>query len=396
LTCELVRRGHSVTLFASGDSTTAGDLTAIVPRSLRANANGLTDHAAWQLYAIGRMVERLREFDVVHSHLDYLCFPSLRGAGAPLLTTLHGRLDLDGLREIYGHYREFPLVSISDSQRDPLPDANWIATVHHGLPLQSYVVGPGDGDYFVFLGRISPEKRPHVAIQAARRAGVRLVIAAKVDVVDRAYFETTIAPLLEDPLIEFIGEVDEVDKADLLGNARGLLFPILWPEPFGLAMTEAMAYGTPVITRRCGSTPEVVDHGRVGYVCDDDDEIVAALRRIDRIDRSACRRWVEERFSVERMADRYEELYRRIAEAARRRLPKLRLLHNGHAHVPLATRDLDGHVAGVAAQQKIDGPRADAQVTDPQLLEKRRQYRRGEEHTLAPAVDAESEAGLKQ
>lgn len=314
LTEELMRRGHEVTLFASGDSRTAAKLVPVTERALRLKASQLVDHSAWHQVLMGMLQEQRDEFDVIHSHLDHVQFASLREAANHVVTTLHGRLDIDGLQRVYEFFSNFPLVSISDAQREPLPNANWIATIHHGLPLQEYKPGPGSGDYFVFLGRIAPEKRPDTAIKVARKAGVRLVIAAKVDPVDEAYYEQVVEPLLLGSSVEFIGEVDEETKAELLRDACGLLFPILWPEPFGLAMIEAMAFGTPVITRRCGSTPEVVAHGHVGYVCDDDDELVEAVKKVEALDRADCRRWVEEHFSVERMASEYERIYAAVLE----------------------------------------------------------------------------------
>jgi glycosyltransferase involved in cell wall biosynthesis len=320
LTTELRGRGHEITLFASGDSQTEATVVPVRPKALRLDAPPRFDGAAWALVGALAVLDRLDEFDVVHNHLDFAPLAVLQGASSltPVLTTLHGRLDIDGLLPLSRRLARFPLVSISDAQRSALPEASWAATVYHGLPMDEYVPGPGRGDYFLFLGRISAEKRPHVAIHAARRAGVRLVIAAKVDEVDRDYFETEVVPLLGYPGIDFVGEVDEAGKARLLRDARGLLFPILWPEPFGLVMVESMAFGTPVITRRCGSTPEVVSHGRTGFVCDDDDALQAAIRGIDRIDRAACRRWVESRFSVGRMAAQYEAIYERLIESSGR------------------------------------------------------------------------------
>jgi glycosyltransferase involved in cell wall biosynthesis len=227
-----------------------------------------------------------------------------------------------------------------------MPDANWVATIHHGLPLDDYPVGSGNEDYFVFLGRISPEKRPHVAIEAARRVGVRLVIAAKVDRADQRYFDEAVKPLLSHPRIEFIGEIREEEKPELLGRARALLFPILWPEPFGLAMIESMACGTPVITRRCGSTPEVVLDGKSGYLCDDDDEIAKAMSWIDRIDRSDCRRWVEDRFGAARMAGDYEALFERLVSEDARRSPAS--LHDDDVNGAFASDHLNPHVPRVA------------------------------------------------
>ncbi len=235
-----------------------------------------------------------------------------RGVITPVVTTLHGRLDRNDVQQLLANDR-IPAVSISYAQRDAVPSAFWAANVYHGLPLDCYRPGPGDGEYVVFLGRMSPEKRPHVAIDIARRAGVRLVIAAKVDAADRRYFEEVVRPRLSDPLVDFVGEVDEQAKGRLLRHARALLFPILWPEPFGLAMAEALAHGTPVITRRCGSTPEVMAHGRVGYVCDDDESLVEAVMQVGRLDRVDCRRWAEAQFSVERMTADYERVYEALA-----------------------------------------------------------------------------------
>ena len=310
---ELVQRGHDVTLFASGDSRTSARLVPVVERALRLNSGGLVDPVAMHVAAAEMVRLRAGEFDVIHAHIDALSFPALRGAAAPMVTTLHGRLDIDGLGLLYEAFPDQPVVAISEAQRSQRPEAGWVATVHHGLPIDACPVGAGLGDYLLFLGRISPEKRPDVAIRAARRAGARLVIAAKVDPVDRRYFSDAVEPLLRGPGVEFIGEVDDRAKVALLRDARALLFPIEWPEPFGLVMIESMACGTPVITRRCGSVPEVIADGRTGFVCDDDDALVPAIARVGEIDRGACRRWVEDRFSVTRMAIDYERVYRRLA-----------------------------------------------------------------------------------
>jgi glycosyltransferase involved in cell wall biosynthesis len=285
----------------------------VVERAL--DRGGGADSVMAHVLEIGAVQRRLAEFDVLHSHIDYLAFPAFRDSDPPLVTTLHGRLDIDGLAPIVRHFWQRPLVSISDSQRAPLSAANWVATVHHGLPLADYPFGDGRGDYLLFLGRMSPEKRPDVAIDAARRAGARLVLAAKVDPVDREYFDTVVRPLLVEPGIEFIGEADQMGKLALLRDARALLFPILWPEPFGLVMIEAMACGTPVIARRCGSVDAV------GRICDDDDALVKAIEEIGAIDRARCRRWVEQWFSVERMATSYERIYRRLASGRKDRAP---------------------------------------------------------------------------
>jgi glycosyltransferase involved in cell wall biosynthesis len=313
LTETLVAHGHDVTLFASGDSRTRARLVPVVPTALRLGGADLP--LAAQVLQVGIVQSMGASFDVVHVHADLVHLPALGARQPPVLTTMHGRLDIPGVAAVLRHFRSHPLVSISHAQRAPVPDAAWIATVHHGLPLDNLPLGAGAGDYVVFLGRMSPEKRPDVAIRLARRAGIRLVLAAKVESIDEEYFESRVRPLLKEPGIEWIGEVDEQQKVGLLGAARALLFPILWPEPFGLAMIEAMACGTPVITRRCGATPEVVADGRTGFVCDDDDGVVRALARLDRIDRAACRRWVEERFSAERMTRDYEAVYARLTGA---------------------------------------------------------------------------------
>ena len=315
LTEELVSRGHDVTLFAAGTSRTSATLVPVVERPIRRGGERY-DPLAWHCLQAGQARARAGEFDVVHLHLEVLGLAACRGPTTPMLSTMHGRLDGPGCAELLAHHDDHPLVSISRSQRAPVETATWAANIYHGLPLDGYAAGPGDGGYFVFLGRMSPEKRPHAAIDTAVRAGVRLILAAKVGHDDRPYFEEVVRPRLAHPLIEFVGEVDEAAKVDLLRRAVALLFPILWPEPFGLAMVEALACGTPVITRRCGSTPEIVTHGRDGFICDDDEAVVEAIRRIEGLDRAACRRSVEERFSVERMTADYERLYRTLTERA--------------------------------------------------------------------------------
>ena len=309
LTEELVRRGHDVTLFASGDSYTAAELVPVVPRAER--PGGDAGPLAARILQLGMVARRARRFDVVHSHIDVFGLPGLDGL--PALSTLHGRLDVGLYGPILRTFAHQPVVSISDAQRDPVPDAGWIGTVYHGLPIEEYPFTPEPSDYFAFVGRMSPEKRPDVAIDIARRAGVRLLLAAKVDRVDREYFDTVVRPRLREPGIEYVGELGEHDKIELVRRARALLFPILWPEPFGLVMIEALACGTPVLTRRCGSTPEVVADGEVGFVCDDDAELLCAVEAVDRIDRRRCREHVVRRFDVARMARDYEALYARIA-----------------------------------------------------------------------------------
>ena len=257
---------------------------------------------------------RRHEFDILHFHVDLIHFPFFADHAARTVTTLHGRLDLKDLTEAYGRWSQFPLVSISDDQRKPLPDANWRATIPHGLDesVYEFTDRPRDDPYLAFLGRISPEKRPDRAIAIAKRSGMRLKVAAKVDAADRAYFHAVIEPLLDDPLIEFVGEIGDAQKSEFLGNAAALLFPIDWPEPFGLVMIEAMACGTPVIAWRCGSVPEVVDHGQSGFIVDSEDEAVAAIGQLGTIDRRGVRKLFERRFSANVMAKNYLKLYWRL------------------------------------------------------------------------------------
>jgi glycosyltransferase involved in cell wall biosynthesis len=323
LTEELVALGHEVTLFASGDSRTAARLDAVVPRALRLDSS-VRDYVAPHILMLSRLQERLREFDIVHFHIDQLQLPMMRGAGVPFLTTLHGRLDLPEIAPLFRAYLEAPFVSISDAQRRPLPFANWAGTVHHGLPPGLLPFSPRDRGYLTFLGRISPEKGPDAAIRIARAAGLPLRIAAKVDNVDRAYFETVIRPMLDAPGVEFVGEITEAEKAEFLGGAAALLFPIQWPEPFGLVMIEAMACGTPVVAFHRGSVPEVLEDGVSGFVVEDETGALAALHRIGTIDRAAVRGAFEARFTTRRMAEDYLALYRRLAGARAR--PSLRVV----------------------------------------------------------------------
>lgn len=317
LTEELVRRGHEVTLFASGDSRTAARLEAGHPVSLRmAGLNPLG--ASLQMQMLSSLYEQAYRFDIIHGHLDYWSFPFSRLVPVPpTITTMHGRLDISDLRPIYEHFAEMPLVSISDSQRRPLPFMNWVGTVYHGLPRDLLHPSYKPGNYLAFLGRISPEKRPDLAIEVATRAGIPLKIAAKVDPVDRDYFATTIKPLLSRPGIEYIGEIDDAQKSEFLGNALAVLFTIEWPEPFGLVMIESMACGTPVIARPYGSVREIMRHGVTGLIAHDVDEMVAAVKQIESISREACRAEFEARFAVDVMAARYERLYEQLIDLTR-------------------------------------------------------------------------------
>lgn len=308
LTEELVRLGHDVTLFASGDSQTNGRLVAPCKRALRLNPEAI-DPNALHTILLNRVARKMDEFDVVHFHIDYHHFPIFSSVSNRTITTMHGRLDLPHYQYLVSEFPHMPLVSISNSQRRPLGLANWRATVYHGLPPNLYSLGAGDGGYLAFLGRICPDKRVDRAIEIARATGLPLRIAAKVDPVDVDYFETCIRPLMDDPLVEYIGEIGEAQKSKFLGDALALLFPIDWPEPFGLVMIEAMATGTPVIAFRNGSVPEVIDEGTTGYVINDIDQAGAALEKAIALDRHAIRAQFEKRFSVTRMARDYLSLY---------------------------------------------------------------------------------------
>jgi glycosyltransferase involved in cell wall biosynthesis len=313
LTDALVELGHDVTLFASGDSGTKANLVPSWPRALRLDPT-VRDHFAPVFMQLESLARRADEFDVIHSHLDYFAFPSLRLLGVPNVTTLHGRLDLPELGPLYDLYDETPVVSISDSQRHPLPHANYVATVHHGLPQNLLRKGPG-GDYLAFLGRISPEKAPDAAIRIAAQSGMPLKMAAKVDKVDQEYFETKIEPLLADADVEFIGEIGEHQKSAFLGNAAALLFPIAWREPFGLVMIEAMACGTPVIAFHNGSVPEVLEDGVTGFIVRSEAEASNAVRQIGALSRDRIRAEFDSRFTAQHMAQNYLKLYTRLMKS---------------------------------------------------------------------------------
>jgi glycosyltransferase involved in cell wall biosynthesis len=314
LTEELVRQGHDVTLFASGDSRTRARLVPGCPRSLRLDDRSV-DPMAHHLVMLEQVSQVAHEFDVIHYHVDYLHYPLSRRCAAPQLTTLHGRLDIPDLAPVYREFAEMPVVSISSAQRRPLPDVNWRATVHHGLPVDQYRPGDGDGGYLAFLGRISPEKRVDHAIEIARRAGMPIRIAAKVDRADREYFEERIVPLLRQPHVECLGEISDGEKQDFLGRAAGLLFPIDWEEPFGLVMIEALACGTPVVAFRRGAVTEIIDHGATGFVVADVAEASEAVRRLGAIDRRRCRDEFERQFTSRRMAADYLRLYAQSLKA---------------------------------------------------------------------------------
>ena len=308
LTEELVRLGHDVTLFASGDSVTTARLEAICPRALRINT-GIFNRDAPMTMLLEQALGRPGGFDIIHSHLDFLGFPLARRNTTPTLTTFHGRLDLPELQPVFREYAEMPMVSISDAQRKPVFWANWHATVYHGLPRSLYTLQPNPGGYLAFLGRIAPEKRPDHAIELAKRVGIPLRIAAKVDAMDQKYFHSEIEPLLNDPLIEYLGEISDVEKDGFLGNAIALVCPYDWPEPFGLVLIEALACGTPVLAYRRGSIPEIIEDKETGFVCEGLEEMTAAVQRLPEIDRRRCRWSFEQRFSVERMAQDYLRVY---------------------------------------------------------------------------------------
>ena len=311
LTEELVRQGHDVTLFASGDSVTSATLVSAVENSVR--PGGV--HHSWLAYHVMQMdmvAELAPSFDVIHFHTDYLHFPILKRLSTPHVTTLHGRLDLPELVPLYRHFNNVPFISISDNQRLPVSWANWQATVHHGLPPDLYPFEREAGDYFVFIGRISPEKRVDRAIDIALQCNTPLYIGAKIDEADKPYFNACIKPLLRNSLVRYVGEVGEQQKRELLGHARALLFPIDWPEPFGLVMIEAFSCGTPVIAYPHGSVPEIMEDSVTGFVVSSQEEAVRAARKIHTIDRKGCREVFERRFTVERMAANYLHAYQDI------------------------------------------------------------------------------------
>ena len=325
LTEELVRRGHDVTLFAAGGSRTSARLVPTVDRALWYQQPRPRDVMPYWAMTLGEIWTRMDEFDLVHSHLDYVAYPMARAGIRPVLTTLHGRLDLPDLQPLYRQFADVPLVSISAAQRRPLPDANWLATIYHGIELDEFTFNPEMGGYLAFLGRISRDKGLDAAIRIARRAGVPLLIAARMPLpqtqdpdvrADWAYWEDEVQPLLEGKQVELLGQLAGTDKDDFLRNAAALLFPIRWPEPFGLAMVEALACGTPVLALRAGSVPEVIEDTVTGFVRDTEDELVDAVGRITDIDRARCRAEAERRFSPATMTDAYERVYERLVRRA--------------------------------------------------------------------------------
>ena len=312
LTEELVALGHDVTLFASGDSVTKARLEPVVPRALR--LAGVRDCLPYNIIMLDRVAASWQRFDVLHFHSDFFHYPLFRGMAHKTLTTLHGRQDLPGMADIYRAFAHMPLVSISNHQREPVPRVNWRGTVYHGMPVDRLKAGRGEGGYLAFLGRICAEKGILPAIEIARRAGLPLKVAAKIDPADRKYFEQEVSPVLQtSPHVEFIGEIDDRQKQDFLGQARALLFPISWPEPFGLVMIEAMACGTPVIAFNCGSVPEITEDELTGYVVGDVAQAAEAVGKLDGLFRPSIRSRFEERFSARAMARDYVRIYEQLS-----------------------------------------------------------------------------------
>lgn len=349
LTEELVRLGHDVTLFASGDSVTSAKLVPCVPKALRLDAS-VRDTIPYYMLMLDRVRRSANDFDVLHFHIDQFHFPLFRAIASRTLTTLHGRQDLPDLLPLYAGFDDMPLVSISNFQRRPAPTAHYIANVAHGLPVNLHRprAHPGRG-YLAFLGRMAPEKGPDRAIAIARAAGIPLKLAAKVDRVDEAYFRERIVPLLDGPGVEFIGEINESQKTQFLGDASALLFPVDWPEPFGLVMIEAMACGTPVLAFRCGSVPEIVENGITGATVDSIEEAIAALPGVIALDREAVRQRFEQRFSAARMATDYVSIYRSMITSSQ-------ILSDGGDTLTLASAsDGDGYLLPATSETKLEG-----------------------------------------
>jgi glycosyltransferase involved in cell wall biosynthesis len=309
---ELVELGHEVTLFASGDSTTRAKLVSAWPRALRLG-RPRSDPIAAQTALLETVSRLSRQFDVVHFHIDWAHLPMMSRLGVPYLTTMHGRLDIPGLRLLAELFTEAPLVSISDNQRQPLPSARWLQTIYHGLPEGSLRPGYQPGKYLAFLGRLTAEKGPEVAIRIAKAAGMPLRIAAKIPRSEAQYFKQRLEPLIDGEQIKLVGEVGDQEKQEFLSQASALLFPIDWPEPFGLVMIEAMACGTPVIAFRRGSVPEVVENGVTGYVVDTEEQALEAVKKIEKLDRARVRQTFASRFTAQRMAQEYVGCYRMLA-----------------------------------------------------------------------------------
>jgi len=323
LTEELVAQGHDVTLFASGDSVTSAKLEPVWPRALRLDP-AIRDPIAPHMLLMEAVRRRADEFDVLHFHMDYWPFSLFGRQRTPFVTTMHGRLDLSELQPIFDTFPNAPLVSISDAQRRPLPQARYVSTVHHGLPANLHTPQPGPKDYLAFLGRIAPEKGPDRAIRIARACGIPLKIAAKVDRTDQVYFDTIIRPMLDGGGVELIGEINDAQKPDFLSGAMALLMPIDWPEPFGLVMIEAMACGTPVIAFNRGSVPEIIEDGASGYIVEDETSAISAVNRLSKLSRTTVRQRFDARFTARRMAEDYVDIYRSLAGEERSVLRAIR------------------------------------------------------------------------
>ncbi len=311
LTDTLVDMGHEVTLFASGDSVTRARLVPMAGRSLRLDES-CVDQIVHHVLMAERVAQQAAEFDIIHSHIDYFPFSMLRRIVTPSVTTLHGNLGQSDLIPLYREFDDVPLISISEAQRAPMPRVNWQGAVHHGLPVDLHRLHEGRGEYLAFLGRVSPEKRLDIAIEVAKQVGMPLKIAAKVDAKDQEYYETTLKPLMDHPLVEYLGEIGEAEKGEFLGNAHALLFLIDWAEPFGLVMIEAMACGTPVIARPMGSVREVIEDGITGFIVDGLEGAVEAVQRVGIISRRACREVFERRFTAQRMAEDYLKIFGKL------------------------------------------------------------------------------------
>jgi glycosyltransferase involved in cell wall biosynthesis len=308
LTEELVCLGHDVTLFASGDSQTQAQLVPVVPRALRLN-NSVQDFLPYACMQVAQVLDYAEDFDILHFHIDLIQYACAGQIPVPFVTTLHGRLDLPDLQPFYRAFPRFPLISISEAQRIPIPQVNWLATVHHGLPTDLLRFSAEPGKYLAFLGRLSPEKGPEKAIRIAEALGIPLKIAAKLDPKDQDFYEAEIKPLLSNPLVEWIGEIAEHEKSAFLGSASALLFPVDWPEPFGLVLIEAMACGTPVVAFRRGSVPEIVEHGVTGFVVDTVEQAVEAARHVTELGRESIRRYFDQHYTATRMAQDYVAAY---------------------------------------------------------------------------------------
>lgn len=311
LTEELVRQGHDVTLYASGDSLTSASLRPMCAKALRLEGE-CHNQGVYHLLMLEKVFQEAKQYDIIHFHVDILQFPMARRIPVPQVTTLHGRLDSKVLLAVYREFNEMPVISISNAQRSPLPMANWQGTVYNGLPEFLFRFHSEPGKYLAFLGRISPEKGIEKAIEIAKRAGMELRIAAKIDSTDLEYFQEKVKPLLNHPLIKFMGELGESEKGDFLGNAHALLFPIDWPEPFGLVMIEAFACGTPVIAFPHGSVPEIMRNGLTGFVVNNIADAVAAVNRVSMLNRSRCRKVFEQKFTARRMAAGYLDIYQNL------------------------------------------------------------------------------------